>query len=251
MSLPGAISWGLPVIVQPYWSTAMPILPAAPEKPKLTLTALRASVADFLKSFEGKAVPKLYGKSDGKAVGTYVEHLLVDYLAERFTYDPGNSARGIDYPTLGVDLKVTSITQPQSSCPFRNASQKVYGLGYDLIVLVYDKKDDPKQQAAFFDFVCAAYIEKAYTADFQTSSGICKLLDNEANKDDIVAFIEERNLPLEEIGRAHLADRILANRPVVGVLTISNALQWRLQYGRVVKIIDNGGATGVHDLRGE
>jgi len=42
-----------------------------------------------------------------------------------------------------VDIKVTSIRQPQSSCPFKSARQKIYGLGYSLIVFVYDKKDDP------------------------------------------------------------------------------------------------------------
>lgn len=225
--------------------------PTMPTKPPLSINTLRDSIAGFIKSFEGKAVPTLFGKSDGKAVGTYIEHLLADYLLDQFTYVPGNSASGIDFPTLGVDLKVTSITQPQSSCPFHDASQKVYGLGYNLIVLVYDKKDDVSKQAAFFEFVCTAYIEKAYTADFQTTKGLCKLLDNDANQDDIVAFLEERNLPLEEIGRNNLAQRIMTNRPNIGVLTISNALQWRLQYGRVVQIIENGGATGIYNLRGD
>ena len=46
-----------------------------------------------------------------------------------------------------------------------------------------------------------------------------------------------------------LANQILDNPPNLGYLTISNALQWRLQYGRVValsekadkiiKVIDN------------
>ena len=40
-----------------------------------------------------------------------------------------------------TDIKVTSITQPQSSCPFKNARQKIYGLGYNLLVFVYNKED--------------------------------------------------------------------------------------------------------------
>jgi len=35
-----------------------------------------------------------------------------------------------------------------------------------------------------------------------------------------------------------LANEILSNKPKIGYLTISNALQWRLQYQRV---IDNAG----------
>jgi hypothetical protein len=39
-------------------------------------------------------------------------------------------------------MKVTRVTQPQSSCPFKSARQKIYGLGYALLVFVYDKVDD-------------------------------------------------------------------------------------------------------------
>lgn len=59
----------------------------------------------------------MFGVTDGKAVGTYLEHKFQEHLASRYAYDRGNSARGIDFPVLGVDIKVTSIRQPQSSCP--------------------------------------------------------------------------------------------------------------------------------------
>lgn len=36
-----------------------------------------------------------------------------------------------------------------------------------------------------------------------------------------------------------MAGDILKNPPQIGYLTISNALQWRLQYGRVVAMTDN------------
>ena len=51
-----------------------------------------------------------------------------------------SSARGIDFPELLIDMKVTSIRQPQSSCPFKSAKQKIFGLGYSLIIFVYEKK---------------------------------------------------------------------------------------------------------------
>ena len=44
-----------------------------------------------------------------------------------------------------------------------------------------------------------------------------------------------------------LAEEILANRPKIGYLTISNALQWRLQYKRVIS--KAGEVEGVHRLR--
>jgi len=36
-----------------------------------------------------------------------------------------------------------------------------------------------------------------------------------------------------------LAEEVLKNKPEQGYLTISNALQWRLQYGRIVKLTQN------------
>jgi hypothetical protein len=65
--------------------------------------------------------------------------------------------------------------------------------------------------------------------------GIRNILDNEGNKDDLIAFILDRNLPVDEIEAGNIADEILRNPPIQGVLTISNALQWRLQYRRVIE----------------
>lgn len=67
------------------------------------------------------------------------------------------------------------------------------------------------------------------------SKGLRDILDNEGNRDDLMAFMSEKNLPVEEIELGNLADEILRNRPEQGFLTISNALQWRLQYTRVIE----------------
>ena len=68
------------------------------------------------------------------------------------------------------------------------------------------------------------------------SRGIRNILDNQGNKDDLIAFFIDRNLPVDEIQAHNLADEILINPPPQGFLTISNALQWRLQYTRVIEL---------------
>ena len=45
-------------------------------------------------------------------------------------------------------------------------------------------------------------------------------------------------LPVDEIEAANIADDILKSPPAIGYLTISNALQWRLQYRRVIEQAD-------------
>jgi hypothetical protein len=119
--------------------------PVAPPKPALTLEILKTEAKKIIAAF-GNKHPELFGVTDGKAVGTYVEAKFNVYLQERYVYIQGNAANGIDFPELGVDVKATSIKQPQSSCPFRSAEQKVYGLGYNLLVFVYEKLDDPTKK---------------------------------------------------------------------------------------------------------
>jgi hypothetical protein len=65
--------------------------------------------------------------------------------------------------------------------------------------------------------------------------GILRILDNDGNVDDLVAFMHDKMLPVEEIQAREIAEEILRTRPNQGYLTISNALQWRLQYRRVIE----------------
>jgi hypothetical protein len=201
----------------------------------LTIPLLQKEAAVFAKTESKHADPSLFGVTDGKAVGTYLEHKFQVSLQSRFGYARGNSAKGIDFPELGVDIKVTSIRQPQSSCPFKSARQKIYGLGYSLLVFVYDKRDDEATRTGRLDIQHTIFVEKERTADFQTTSGLLRLLENKGNHDDILAFFHERILPVDEIEAGTLADEILRSPPQLGYLTISNALQWRLQYTRVIE----------------
>ena len=179
---------------------------------------------------------ELYGVTDGKAVGTFMEHRFQALVLEKYDISGGSSAKGIDLPGINTDIKVTSIKQPQSSCPFKSARQKIYGLSYDLLLFVYDKKDDAARRASRLTFVCCALIEQRRTADFQTTRGLLNILKQEGNHDDIIGYLTERNLPADEITLNQLEDEILKNPPEQGYLTMSNALQWRLQYGRIVAL---------------
>ncbi len=112
---------------------------------------------------------------------------------------------------------------------------KIYGLGYSLLIFVYDKADNNIDQTATLKIFHTIFVDAERTADFQMTRGIRNILDNEGNKDDIIAFMLDINLPVDEIEAANIADEILENPPKQGFLTISNALQWRLQYGRVIE----------------
>ncbi len=201
----------------------------------LTLKILRSEAIAFAKVESKFPEPALFGVTDGKAVGTYLEHKFQAYLQGKYQYVRGSSAKGIDFPKLDVDIKVTSIRQPQSSCPFKSARQKIYGLGYSLLVFVYDKHDDPKTQTGQLEIRHTIFVEKECTADHQMTTALRRIIENGANRDDVLALFEERLLPVDDIEAEKLAEEVVRTPPPVGYLTISNALQWRLQYSRVIE----------------
>lgn len=203
-------------------------------KPKLTQDVLRKEAAKFAKTESTHAEPSLFGVTDGKAVGTYLEQKFRSHIAKEFSFVEGNSAKGIDFPEIGVDIKVTSEKQPQSSCPFKSARQKVFGLGYSLLVFVYDKTDDPKQRAATLNIRHTIFVEADATGDFTMTKRLREMVEDNANEEDIVAYLNDRNLPVDEIEARQIAQDVLKSPPHQGYLTISNALQWRLQYGHAI-----------------
>jgi hypothetical protein len=144
-------------------------------------------------------------------------------------------------------MKVTAVTQPQSSCPFKSARQKIFGLGYALLVFVYDKKDDPKTNTAVLIILHALFIEERRTADFTMTRLIRQHLEAGCNAEDLIGLMHDKNLPIDDIEANKIAAELLTKPCEQGFLTISNALQWRLQYARA--IAGAGGVDGILRLR--
>lgn len=211
------------------------------QKEKLTIEKLIGEAQIFCIEQSKIQHSELYGVTDGKAVGTLIEHKFQSHLNEKYEVLVGSSAKGIDLPSDDIltDIKVTSIKQPQSSCPFKDAKQKIFGLGYNLLVFVYDKTDDTTTQTAILNFVSCSFVHKERTADYTTTFRLREMVKDGANEADIIAYLQDKNIPADEITLAKVAEQILQTPPEQGYLTISNALQWRLQYQRIVALTDD------------
>jgi hypothetical protein len=218
-----------------------------PEKPTLSLEALWEEAALFAAKESTYDEPSLFGVTDGKAVGTYLEHKFTNFLLEKYQFNQGNSASGIDFPELEIDMKVTSVKQPQSSCPYKSARQKIFGLGYHLIVFVYEKFDDAEVRTGRLDMRHTIFVHRDRTGDHQMTRGLCEILDRDGNEEDLIAFMVDRNLPIDDIEAQRIAEELMQKRPEIGYLTISNALQWRFQYKRVIDCA--GVVDGVRRIR--
>ena len=189
-------------------------------KPQLTLPLLKAEAKKFASAFGKKPIPDLYGINDGKKVGTYVEVELNHALVEQYEYVSGNAASGIDFPQLEVEVKATSIKQPQSSCPYKSAEQKVFGLGYNLLVFVYEKKDDDKTKSACLDFkhvvfVALPALRVARRFDFYSVNArvLCLILRILASGQHVrvavvVAVLHNRGAVLWYSGHHHFAYKV-------------------------------------------
>ncbi len=216
-------------------------------KKKLAIERLCQEAAAFAEVESTYPEPTLYGVTDGKAIGTYLEHKFRAHLESKYALASSSSAAGIDFPDLQVDMKVTAITQPQSSCPFQSARQKIFGLGYSVLVFVYQKKDDPKTTTAILNILHTVLVEKHRTADFTMTRLIRQHLEAGGNSEDLIGLMHDKNLPVDDIEANNIAEELLKKPCEQGYLTISNALQWRLQYARVIE--QAGKVDGILKLR--
>jgi len=86
--------------------------------------------------------------------------------------------------------------------------------------------------------VSCSFIAKERTADYTTTFRLREMVKDKANEADIMAYLQDKNIPADEMTLSRLAEQILNDPPQQGYLTISNALQWRLQYQRIVSLAD-------------
>ena len=102
-------------------------------------------------------------------------------------------------------------------------------------MFVYEKTDIARKRTGNLKVLHTIFVDTIRTGDFQTTSGLRRIIENSGNTDDVIAFLHERSLPVDDIQAQSLAEEVVATPPELGYLTISNALQWRLQYSRVIE----------------
>ena len=73
---------------------------------QLTLQALKTKAKQFAHEFSQTPQKELFGVSDGKAIGTFVEQAFAEYLASTYKFERGNAAKGIDFPSLIANSEI-------------------------------------------------------------------------------------------------------------------------------------------------
>ena len=202
---------------------------------KLTKDALIKEAELFCARENSKKHQELVGINDGKSIGTFIEHEFKKYLQNKYEFNMGSSAQGIDFPDehINTDLKVTSNKKPQNSCPFTDVRQKIYGLGYNLLLIIYSKHDENNNSTLKFE--SCTFIDKEETGDYILTKNLRKMVENKWDKEKIFYYLQECNLPCDDNTLDIITDEIIKNPPKQGYLTLSNAFQWRLKYNHKEK----------------
>ncbi len=104
-------------------------------KPELTIKQLCNEAGLFAAQESLHQEPIIYGTTDGKAIGTYLEHKFRAQLAGKYTFGMGSSAQGIDFPELNVDYEgdahhPAAILMPIRVCTAKNLRLGLCGIGF-------------------------------------------------------------------------------------------------------------------------
>lgn len=184
---------------------------------KLTINLLKKEAIAFCKHENIITHNELISVTDGKAVGTYIEHKFEEYLKNKYEVNIGSSGKGIDLPDsyINTDIKVTSIKKPQSSSPFKNIEQKVYGLGHNLLIFVYDKKNIDK--SCYLNFKYCIFLEAERSGDYNLTKILRKMIELNAKESDIIEILKDSDIPGDNQTLEILAKKNNKKSPKTGI----------------------------------
>jgi len=194
----------------------------------LTLETLRAALPALREGLASMWARTPVPATDPKSLAMFAERTLHRWLQTRFDYRTGSSANGLDFPDVPMDFKLTDAARPQSSIPAAGRHEMLWGLGYHVLVAIYQKS--PRDGAIYLALDDLWCLDAEQTADRRTTEEVQRLVRHDA-RDGVLARYLEQRLPFcrAEEARVQVA-RIRAQPPVLGQLTLSPAMQYRATY---------------------
>lgn len=200
---------------------------------KLTTKLLLEVARELVTELNAHPLDKL----PSKLTGTTIEEQLHTMLEERCDHIRGNAAKGLDLPTISYDIKVTHINKPQSSAAYSSAAEKVYGLGYGILLLTYELK------AGKLHFLDPVLIRRGETADFRMTRELRAMHVAHVPQAVYTAYLRGSGLAFQGGELEALGKRLRGEKPPLGQLGLTYTPQWRVRYGRVLARARNKSVT--------
>jgi len=199
-------------------------------------------VADWCGANDGTVLES----TKSKDIGTHFEDSLRAHLNDALGLEQrGSAASGIDLPHFNVDVKTTRITRPQSSSKIRAFGERLAGVPYNILLIVYSRED--VEGGERYTFENCVYIPKERTGDHRKSVAAAQKIqaynDDEISRAELRTALEdlvsEKSDDVTEIKESEL-ESMIENPPKPGVITISPAVQWRFSYTQMKGAVPDG-----------
>lgn len=213
---------------------------------KLTLGLLKAAVGRFLVEGVGpdcQACPESTGE---EALARRLRHDFRRFVAASLSVgdtelgSPGDD--GVAFPSIVTDFRVAPGSRLRLGDGRIAGHHKVRGLDYSLLILV---------PAPMAQLSKAIFIDQSRTADFQTTLGIRDIMRRNGNLDDLVAFLEERCIGLDDDDRLTAAGGIVSAPPRLGYLTYSLGPIPCIRFGHALEVLRTEKPNGIELIRPE
>ena len=165
------------------------------------------------------------------------------YLGDRyvFTLAPGGEGGDIDFPELGVEIKVLTRGGVEALHPQTNAEQRVYGLDADLLLFILPESwaggapapDTPSEA------IRVMFISREYTGDHNVTLEIAHILedpsigDPDVRRDELAQYLKKA-LRIQLRQSRLLAERLQARQPKIGVISLRAQSHWRVGFSSVL-----------------
>lgn len=210
---------------------------------RLSKSGLVRAAQRFCLGAEEEGHKEIFGAVSCHVVNSFVERCFLEHLSDYYNLDVGFSPLNVALPSINTEIRTAPVDRPDTFCPYISSRQKIYGLGYNLLLMLYVKTDDNAAREGHFAIKSCEYVSAERTADHMTTKILHEILLGGGNQDDVFAFLSDwmQGVPIERL--KELAAEIIQTPPTIGFLTISQSRQWRLQASHVI-----GECAGVEGL---
>ena len=176
-------------------------------------------------------------RCDRLRLAAHFDEELRRWFREHEDINPGgNSGKGIDLPRMNTDIKATKTLQ--SSSPASNPGEEILGVEHNILFFDIDVTN-LEDGTSKIEVEQVKFIPKELTADHRRSKKAQKLVEQYDNGDITEEQLIERLHEITSLGGymdipRDMVEEIKQEEFERGVLTHSNALQFRFNYNMAV-----------------
>lgn len=203
---------------------------------KIDITNYFSTIREFAEDIESQQIPTKVTEQNA-ALAAYFDEELRKWFRNRENIDPGgNSGEGIDLPKMNTDIKAPETLQ--SSSPASSPGEEILGIDHNILFFNIDVTNSGDGNSKI-EVEQIKFIPKELTADHRVSKKAKKLVeqydDGSITEEQLIKRLHEITSTGEHIDiPEEMIEEIKSGEFKRGVLTHSNALQFRFNYNMTV-----------------